>query len=260
MLRHGLSPLWVIVTVPPAATGIVIALEWVIPFRRDWLRDHGDFRTDCMHLALSAWAVESLPLVLNGVLVACAAALAGAIGRAPWPREWPLAAQLALALVAGELLHYAVHRAQHRFPVLWKLHAVHHSSQRLYWLNATRTHPLEGLLHILAGTTVLVVIGAPADLLTVHAVFLGVARVFQHANLDLRLGPLNWMLSTLEVHRFHHSTVRDEVEANYGTVLLVWDWVFGTRRATPAGSAPSCIGGARPHDGWWAQVCSPFRD
>lgn len=259
MLARGASPLLVIVTVPPAAGAIIIALEWVIPFRREWLRDHGDFRTDCVHIVLSAWAVESLPLVVNGALVAAAAAVAGGLGRAPWPVEWPIGVQVALALVVSELFHYAIHRALHRFGPLWRLHAVHHSSTRLYWLNATRVHPLEGLFHIATGATALVIVGVPADVLTIHTVFLAVARVFQHANLDLRLGPLNWLFSTPEVHRFHHSTVRAEVEANYGTALLVWDWVFGTRRATPAGGAPAQIGGPTMPPGWWAQVSAPFR-
>jgi predicted MFS family arabinose efflux permease len=28
-------------------------------------------------------------------------------------------------------------------PVLWPIHAVHHSSHRLYWLNSARMHPLD---------------------------------------------------------------------------------------------------------------------
>ena len=259
MLADGLSPLVVIVTVPPIAAAIIIALEWVIPFRRDWLRDHHDFRTDCVHLVLSAWAVESLPLVVNGLLVAGAASVAGAFGRPPWPIEWPIAAQVVLALVISELFHYTIHRALHAFAPLWKLHAVHHSSERLYWLNATRVHPLEGFFHIATGATALLLAGVPADVLTIETVILGVARIFQHANLDVRLGPINSILSTTEVHRFHHSTERHEVEANYGTVLLVWDWIFGTRRAVTAGGAPERVGGPRLPAGWWAQVMSPFR-
>jgi sterol desaturase/sphingolipid hydroxylase (fatty acid hydroxylase superfamily) len=259
LLRHGVMPVVAILTVPPIAAAIIIGLEWLIPFRREWNRDQNDFRTDCVHIVLSAWAVESLPLVVNGALVAGALAIAGALGRPPWPVEWPFALQVALALVASELFHYTIHRALHRFAPLWKLHAVHHSARRLYWLNATRVHPFEGLFHIATGATALVLAGVPADVLTVHTVFLAVARVFQHSNLDLLHGPLNWIFSTNEVHRFHHSTEREEVEANFGTVVLVWDWVFGTRRATPPGGGPAEIGGPSLPPGWWGQVSSPFR-
>jgi sterol desaturase/sphingolipid hydroxylase (fatty acid hydroxylase superfamily) len=260
MLAAGVSPFVAIITATPAAGLLIIALEWVIPFRREWLRDHdGDFKTDCVHIVLSAWAVESLPTLLHGALIAGAATVAGAVGRAPWPIEWPIAAQLVLALCVSELCHYTVHRALHRFAPLWRLHAVHHSSRRLYWLNATRVHPLEGLLHIAAGATVLVLIGVPAPVLALHAVFIGVVRLFQHANLDVRLGPLNLIFSSTEVHRFHHSTDRADTDANYGSVLLLWDWIFGTRRAVPYAAAPSEIGGPALPRSWWGQITWSFR-
>ena len=259
MLRAGIGAFPIVLIVPPIAGALIIGLEWVIPFRREWLRDHDDFKADCLHIVLSAWAVESLPAVAHSVLIAGAASLAGAVGRAPWPIEWPIAAQVALALALSELAQYAIHRSMHTFGPLWKLHAVHHSSRRMYWLNATRVHPLEGLFHAATGATVLVVLGVPAGVLAIHAVFLGVCRLFQHSNLDLRLGPLNWIFSGPEVHRWHHSTNRVEVDANYGTVHLLWDWIFRTRRATPAQSCPEAIGGPKLPTGWWGQVMSPFR-
>jgi ornithine lipid hydroxylase len=259
MLAAGASPFLVIVLVSPAAAAIVIGLERVIPFRREWNTSNGDFRTDCFHLVLSAWAIESVPAVAHGTLVVAAGELAGAFGRTPWPVEWPIAAQVALALVVSEFFHYAVHRSLHAFAPLWRLHAIHHSSERLYWLNATRVHPLEGLIHISTGATALVLLGVPVDVLTVHAVFLGVARLFQHANLDVRLGPLNLIFSATEVHRFHHSTDRADTDANYGTALLIWDWILGTRRAVPGASAPAKIGGPRVPAGWLGQVMWSFK-
>jgi len=259
MLDAGVSPLTVVITIAPVAAGLVIVLERVIPFRREWNVSRGDFRTDCLHLVLSAWVVESVPAIAHGALVVGAATLAGALGRAPWPIAWPTAAQVALALVVSELFHYSVHRALHRFGPLWRLHAIHHSSERLYWLNATRVHPLEGLLHIATGATAMVLLGVPARVLAIHAVILGVARVFQHANVDVRIGPLNLIVSSTEVHRFHHSTERAEVEANYGTVLLVWDWILGTRRAVPPASGPVRIGGPKLPAGWLGQVLWSFR-
>jgi ornithine lipid hydroxylase len=259
MLRAGASPFVVIVVVSPIAAALVIGLERVIPFRREWNISRGDFRTDCCHLVLSAWAVESVPALANAALVTAAGELAGVFGRAPWPVEWPVWAQVAVALVVSELFHYTVHRSLHAFGPLWRLHAIHHSAQRLYWLNATRAHPLEGLMHIATGATVLILLGVPVEVLTIHAVFLGVARLFQHANLDVRLGPLNLVFSSTEVHRFHHSTDRVDTDANYGVALLVWDWLLGTRRAVPRASAPETIGGPQVPPGWLGQVLWSFR-
>jgi sterol desaturase/sphingolipid hydroxylase (fatty acid hydroxylase superfamily) len=53
--------------------------------------------------------------------------------------------------------------------------------------------------------------------------------IFQHANVQLRLGPLNWFFSMAELHRWHHSRTVEEANHNYGQTISVWDWVFGTR-------------------------------
>jgi sterol desaturase/sphingolipid hydroxylase (fatty acid hydroxylase superfamily) len=50
----------------------------------------------------------------------------------------------------------------------------------------------------------------------------------QHCNLDLRSGVLDHVFSTPDLHRWHHSTVYEEGDTNYGAVTSVWDKVFGT--------------------------------
>jgi sterol desaturase/sphingolipid hydroxylase (fatty acid hydroxylase superfamily) len=56
---------------------------------------------------------------------------------------------------------------------------------------------------------------------------------------DVRLGPLNWIFSGPDLHRWHHSSVIEESNKNYGATLIFWDILFGTRflpkdRRTPA--------------------------
>src|SRR6185295_8636394 len=81
--------------------------------------------------------------------LACAGSalrLSTALGTPPWPTSWPLIAQLVPALIIAELGVYVVHRIQHRGGLLWRLHAVHHSVPRMYWLNNGRNHPLDVVL------------------------------------------------------------------------------------------------------------------
>ena len=52
--------------------------------------------------------------------------------------------------------------------------------------------------------------------------------LFQHANIDIRLGPLNYVFSAAPVHRWHHSRSREEADHNYGDNFIFWDVVFGT--------------------------------
>ena len=63
-----------------------------------------------------------------------------------WPQEAPLWAQI---LIAGAIIDFGLwfmHWLSHKNQFLWRLHALHHSSERLYWLNGERRHPLSAVL------------------------------------------------------------------------------------------------------------------
>ena len=49
------------------------------------------------------------------------------------------------AVLVADLAQYAVHRAFHRVPLLWRFHAVHHSSRDLDWLAGSRLHLLDAV-------------------------------------------------------------------------------------------------------------------
>ncbi len=86
----------------------------------------------------------------------------------------------------------------------------------------------------------------------------------QHANLDARHGPLNYLLSTNELHRWHHSTVSHEANRNYGNALILWDLVFGTFKYHKGENAPQQVGlfsGSAHYPAtasYWRQLLSMF--
>ena len=87
-------------------------------------------------------------------------------------------------------------------------------------------------------------------------------KAHQHSNLKLRLGPLNWIFSMAELHRWHHSPVVEEANHNYGGNLIIWDVVFGTRWLPPDRESPAKIGmDSLPHFpmGFVDQMVSPLR-
>lgn len=61
-----------------------------------------------------------------------------------------------------------------------------------------------------------------------YATFNSIHGLFQHSNVNVRLGPLNYIFSMSELHRWHHSKVIAESDTNFGNNLIVWDLVFGT--------------------------------
>ena len=102
----------------------------------------------------------------------------------------------------------------------------------------------------------------PEAMLALFTLATGVHGIFQHANIQLKCGPLNWFFSMAELHRWHHSKTVVEANHNYGQTVCVWDTVFGTRFLPADRLPPEEIGiadlAAFPMT-WAAQIASPFR-
>ena len=253
-------PAWgpqVTVAVFTALAGLVLlVLERVLPYRRVWNVGRGDLRTDLLHTLVSMVAV---PELLRLTILAFAG---GAVPSAcaVWPTTWHWSLQLALGLVVGELGLYWVHRLGHQVPALWRLHATHHSAERVYLVNSGRFHPLDAALAYVPQMVPLVLLGCPADTLALVVLFTAVHGMFQHANVDARLGPLNWVFAMGELHRWHHSKRLAEANTNYGANLILWDVVFRTR-FLPATEPPVDVGIADMPDfprGYLQQLASPW--
>jgi len=157
--------------------------------------------------------------------------------RLSW-RRWP--ANFGLVVIASllvRLLAYFQHRVFHAVPVLWRLHRVHHADPELDASSGLRFHPLEILLSMAIKMAAVVALGAPAEAVLVFEVLLNATSLFNHANLALPAwldGALRLVLVTPDMHRVHHSELREETDSDFGFCLSCWDRLFGTYRAEPA--------------------------
>lgn len=220
-----------------ALIGIVIValLERVQPYQLAWLEDHDDTVTDAIHV-----------LVNLGLLSASAVALHALRGVWPtaelWPMAWPQWAQILLAGTIIDFGLYAMHRASHVVEWLWRLHAPHHSSERLYWMNGDRRHPLSALVLAGPGLAVVAALGAPPMVVTAWLTLLSVHLAFQHANLDYTLGPLRHVLGVAEIHRWHHKREYEDAQVNFGEFWMLWDHLFGSFHDRPNGVVAGELG------------------
>jgi sterol desaturase/sphingolipid hydroxylase (fatty acid hydroxylase superfamily) len=261
-IGRGSDPNAMIVIVIALAYFVLAVSERIVPWHKSWVRSHGDVRTD-IGLALTNAAISSVlgAAVLVAVALA-AAALSEAVGSTLWPTDWPLLAQLALALVVAEFVEYWFHRMMHEVPWMWRFHATHHSAQRLYWLNAARFHPIDLFLIGSLKMAPVAVLGGGLPVLALLNIFSAVHGAYQHSNLPVRIGPLNWIFSMTELHRWHHSKHMHESNHNYGGNLIVWDVLFGTRWLPEDRDPPEEIGmESLPQFpmGFWANLAAPFR-
>ncbi len=241
---------------------IVAVFERVHPEFPHWNQSHNDVQTDVFHAGVSMVLLP--PLIEVGlllVLMDVATWASGAWGASLWPHQWPLALQLLLAMVVSQFGEYWAHRAMHEVPFLWRFHATHHSPKRLYWLNAGRFHPVDATFLQVVALTPLMLLGAGEELFVLYTTWVAVHGLFQHCNIHLRLGPLNYVFSMAELHRWHHSLKLEEANANYGNNLLFWDLVFGTVHYPKDQRASDQIGlSDLPHfpQDYWGQVVSPL--
>jgi ornithine lipid hydroxylase len=249
MLDQGVPASMALVIVSVVFGLTVIALEYIIPFEPAWTRPQGDLLTDACHLVVTGIFVEWTPSL----------AISEKLQTDVWPNHWPLWVQLPVALALTDLAGYWIHRLHHA--ALWRFHSVHHSAPRLYWLNTVRTHPVEALIYVFGVFAPLLVLGAGEEVLTLYVVFATVFRLLQHSNVDVRLGPLNWVFSMAELHRWHHSRKIAEADSNFGNIVIFWDVLFGTRYLPPR-RPPADVG----IDGmpefpvtYLAQLAIPFR-
>jgi len=176
---------------------------------------------------------------------------------ATWSESLPLWARVLLAVVLGDLLTYWFHRACHHFPLLWRFHAVHHSSERLDWLAAHREHPLDGLVTQLCINLPGMLLGLPFAALGALIAFRGLWAIFIHSNIRLPLGPLRVLLGAPDLHHWHHARIT--TRHNFANLAPYLDLLFGTYHR-PRGPETYALGLTDPWPRrYLAQLLRPFR-
>lgn len=214
----------------PAICGaaIVTLLEIFFPYRKEWQGKKDDVLNDSAYMLIVQIA---LPVFLTSYIGFSLLELFSswqATISSLWPHDLPVWQQAILMLLAAEFLRYWLHRASHEWPLLWRLHAVHHSPHKVYWVNVARFHPIEKTLQFLFDSLPFILMGVSGQVLGLYLVLYSINGFFQHCDIKVRLGFLNYIVSGPELHRWHHSKFPKESNQNYGNNLIVWDLLFGT--------------------------------
>lgn len=143
---------------------------------------------------------------------------------------------IVITLLVLDVAIYAQHVVTHKWPLLWRLHQVHHSDLEFDATTAVRFHPLEILLSMFYKVGCVYLLGAEPMAVVAFEIILNGAATFNHSNvhLPLRLDrALRVLIITPDMHRIHHSTLRHEIDSNYGFSISVWDRLFRTYTAAP---------------------------
>jgi sterol desaturase/sphingolipid hydroxylase (fatty acid hydroxylase superfamily) len=206
-----------------------------------------DYRFIATTHVLGAATTALLGLTLVGMTQAVSLGLSALFG----PNDNPVPATFAMSIVytaatfiALDAATFIAHYLEHRLPVLWEFHKVHHAAEVLTPATALRVHPVSRLLHtqmtaiLLALTNGIflrfyggraaevTVLGANAFFVLYHTAGL-YHLAHSHIWLMFPRG-IREIVCSPALHLIHHSRDRRHHNKNFGLVLTIWDRLAGT--------------------------------
>ncbi len=218
-------------------------------FPRDIYR-HASTRVDLGFFLVNAFAAGFLvlPIVFGSPVVAgwTGNALATGFGPLSTASEPSIPGMVLYSLsilLAIDFATFSAHYLQHRVPVLWEFHKVHHSAGVLTPLTVYRKHPVDDLL---GGTFIALTTGVVHGVFgyltggaiaepTIHGLNFGFFLFYllgynlRHTHVWLAYPKwLSHFLISPAQHQIHHSCEVRHLDRNLGFIFAFWDWIAGT--------------------------------
>lgn len=145
-----------------------------------------------------------------------------------------------------DLAEYLFHRMQHRVPLLWAMHSLHHSDPNMSVLTTNRHFWADPLFKsVTVWSAAALLISPTPTALAVYSV-MGLWNFVTHSQLRLNLGKWSWLINTPAYHRRHHSSLPEHYDSNFAAILPIWDVLFGDYNR-PEGMPPTGYS-TRPHN------------
>jgi len=141
----------------------------------------------------------------------------------------PLWVQFVVFFVLKDFIEWNIHRLLHNVPWLWEFHKLHHSIEELDWIGNFRFHWGEVVVYKTLSYLPLVILGIDGTVILIIAVIGTLMQDLNHANIPVSWGPFKYILNSPKMHVWHHDVeLHGKGGQNFGIVLSVWDWLFGT--------------------------------
>jgi sterol desaturase/sphingolipid hydroxylase (fatty acid hydroxylase superfamily) len=182
-----LSPVAAITTV--VLIFALLGIEQRLSHRADWsVRGDSEVWRDVGHaIAYAALAINASRFLFLVVLASAISFIGLADVFGVWPKGSPIWAQVIIVIIFGDALEYFYHRICHTYPILWRLHAIHHTPVRMHTLKGGRHHFIYAFGRGLAVWLPLLVLGAPAELVYWQYSAETITGLVGHANIRFRI-------------------------------------------------------------------------
>lgn len=251
----------------PLAAAAMLGVLWIFEAALPLFeRRESKTRHDLANLALGVGnAVLVSVLFAAATLWVTETSRAAGFGLLHWIEGGPWV-ELALAVVLFDFWQYLWHRLNHRIPLLWRFHAVHHADREMDATSAVRFHTGEIVLSATARLAVLPLLGLSIQQVLAYEALLLPIIMFHHSNVRvpgaLDRG-LRWLIVTPWMHWVHHSDLRPETDSNYSSIFSIWDRIFGSFRLREDPSTITLgLRSATDASEWatlWGMLAMPFR-
>ena len=216
-------------TIGGAVLAAVIA-ENARPLRA---RRESRVRRTARNVASAALSAAAVSLLQSSLLAPVSRSVetrrAGLLQHLPLPRP--------VRVMAGVLLlDYTLwwwHWLNHRVPLLWRFHLVHHVDRDLDASTAIRFHFGEMSLSVVYRAMQVRLFGIDRETLTIWQTMLFASIFFHHSNTNLSPAverALSAAIVTPRMHGIHHSDYADETNSNWASLFTWWDMLHGTMR------------------------------
>ncbi|MCG6194164.1 sterol desaturase family protein [Leptospira sp. FAT2] len=227
ILIRNSGNLWIAYTTLSLSVLIGMMLERFIPFEKTWNESDADSKSDLFFFAIQPIVAPLAGTAVAGIVHLSMSAFGGSAARLGDSSLW---FQILIGMFFSGLIPYWIHRFSHaRDGFLWRVHSIHHSPKRLYWMNAFRSHPINTILNIGGALLPALLLGLHPDAVLIVGMLNNFVSIYNHMNIDFRLGILNRIFNMNELHRWHHSKVPAEGNNNYSSGAFVfWDILFGS--------------------------------
>jgi sterol desaturase/sphingolipid hydroxylase (fatty acid hydroxylase superfamily) len=169
---------------------------------------------------------------------------------------WPV--QFFLAVLVADLAEYAIHRALHKVPWLWRFHAIHHSSKALDWIAGSRAHIVEDLL-VRGVILIPMMMAFSHTMIVAYLLFVALHATWTHCNFGPTIKWLEPFVVFPRFHHWHHTSQREGIDKNFAIHFPWIDRIFGTHYY-PKDAWPETYGLDNepiPRT-FWAQTVYPF--
>ena len=156
--------------------------------------------------------------------------------------EWSDITKFIIVLLVMEFVYYWLHRAYHKIPFLWRIHAVHHTDTEVDVTTSHRHHPFEVIVSALVITPVVFLLGAPAITIALYNLVNAVFTLTTHSNIKLpeKLDSvLRKLVVTPDFHRLHHASDKQYTDSNYSGIVPWFDYLFKTATHMPYKDIPN---------------------